>query len=393
MKTVRLRWQPSQITRICLLLAALLLAHLGPAAAAPSPVLALVHGRLIDGTGAAPIDDAAVLVAGERIVAVGRSDEIAIPKSARRIDLRGAAILPGFFNAHVHGGFDAHNLETWARAGVTTVRDLGIGGDRVREMLAFRDKELKQPRYARLLSAGPMIGVPGGYGALFVTSAADARAKVNYLIDAGVDQIKICLEDGYAGVSGLPKPSAEEIRAMIEAAHARGKTVVAHITQSAYLRYLLDFEVDEFAHLPYDWLTDADIARIAAKGIRLTPTFTVYRNYGAVGPVIIENLRRLVKAGGKVVLGSDFGGGPGPFDPGIPFYEFRMMEMAGMTPMQIIVAGTSGAAAACGVEMDLGSVEKGKIADLLVVEGDPLQDLGCLENVRLVVHDGVIIRE
>ncbi|MGE5551155.1 MAG: amidohydrolase family protein [Bacteroidota bacterium] len=320
-----------QITRICLILAALLLAHLGPAAAAPPPVLALVHGRLIDGTGAAPIDDAAVLIAGERITAVGRSGEIAIPKDARRIDLRGATILPGFFNAHVHGGFDARNLETWAQAGVTTVRDLGIGGNRVQEMLAFRDRELKQPRYARLLSAGPMLGVPGGYGALFVTSAADARAKVNDLIDAGVDQIKICLEDGYAGVSGLPKPSAEEIQAMIEAAHARGKTVVAHITQSAYLRYLLDFKVDEFAHLPYDWLTDTDIARIAAKGIRLTPTFTVYRNYGA--------------------------------------------------------------AAACGVELDLGSVEKGKIADLLVVEGDPLQDLGCLENVRLVVHYGAIIRE
>jgi imidazolonepropionase-like amidohydrolase len=92
-------------------------------------------------------------------------------------------------------------------------------------------------------------------------------------------------------------------------------------------------------------------------------------------------------------LGNDYGGGPGDFELGIPMYEVEMMSQAGMTPMQIILAGTRNAAHVTGLEKEIGTLEPGKYADILVVGGDPLEDLHALADIRLVVHNGVIIRE
>jgi imidazolonepropionase-like amidohydrolase len=131
---------------------------------------------------------------------------------------------------------------------------------------------------------------------------------------------------------------------------------------------------------------------MVAKGIYLVPTFTVFRNYNAPIQTCVENLRRFVELGGQVALGNDYGGGPGQFELGIPMYEIEMMSQAGMTPMQIIVASTLNAARVSHVENELGTLEPGKIADVLVVKGNPLQDLNALRNVQMVIHSGVIIR-
>jgi imidazolonepropionase-like amidohydrolase len=115
----------------------------------------------------------------------------------------------------------------------------------------------------------------------------------------------------------------------------------------------------------------------------------VFRNYGAAEDPLVANLRTFVEAGGLVALGNDFGGGPGTFEVGIPMYEIEMMKIAGMTPMQIIQAGTRNAAVVIGLEDEVGTLEVGKIADILVVDGDPLKDISALSNIRLVLHLGV----
>jgi imidazolonepropionase-like amidohydrolase len=356
--------------------------------------LALVNATLIDGTGADPLADAVLLIKGDHIVAVGPRGTINFAPETRTIDLQGATILPGFINAHVHFAYDERSLETWALAGVTTVRDEGIISNRsLADLLRLRDKTRADPKYARLVSAGYMTTAPSGYGQLFVSSAEDARKKVTEELDAGVDLLKISLEDGYAGKSGLPKLTDEEMAAIVTVAHQRGTRVSGHITQGAYLERMVKAGVDDVAHIPYDYIDPEVLKSMVARGIYFTPTFTVFRNYGAPVSQCVANLRKFLELGGQVALGNDYGGGPGDFEQGIPMYEIEQMTKAGMTPMQIVVASTLNAAHVSNLEKELGTLEPGKIADLLVIYGDPLEDLQALQKVRLVIHEGVVIRD
>jgi len=238
-----------------------------------------------------------------------------------------------------------------------------------------------------------MTTAPSGYGQLFVSSAEDARKKMTEELDAGVDLLKISLEDGYAGKSGLPKLTDEEMAAIVAVAHERGTRVSGHITQGAYLERMVKAGVDDVAHIPYDQIDPEVLKSMVAKNIYFTPTFTVFRNYGAPVSQCVANLHQFLKLGGQAALGNDYGGGPGDFEDGIPMYEIEQMTKAGMTSMQIIVASTLNAAHVSNLESDLGTLEPGKIADILVVSGDPLEDLQALQKVRLVIHEGVVIRD
>lgn len=369
-----------------------------PAKAQTLPVItassyALVNGVIIDGTGGPPVQNGVLVVNGRLIAAVGPRANVVIPTDAEVVDVGGAAILPGVINAHVHDAFDESRLRIWAWNGVTTVRDEGIRAGRSLEaQLAIRDSARTKPECARLVSAGFMMTVPGGYGALEVTSAADARQKVLEQLDRGVDLIKLAQEDGYAGVHGLPRLSGEEMAAIITAAHERKTLVSAHITESEYWAIVAAAGVDDVAHVSYDPVPENVLDMMVAKKIVLVPTFTIFRNYNAPVTVCIDNLRRHVNKGGAVALGNDFGGGPGSFEEGIPFYELTCMREAGMSTTDILVACTRTAARACGVDSVLGTLESGKIADVLVVRGDPLADLNALSQVRLVIHEGHNIR-
>lgn len=374
-----------------LLLFALLLTSCA-SAAIPPDALVLVNGTLIDGTGSDPISDAVLIIQGGRILAVGSKEEVKIPRGTNVIDLEGATILPGFINAHVHFAFDDEKLKAWAQGGVTTVRDEGIISSKTLDhLMAWREEKSQNPEYARLVSAGYMMSVQGGYGELSVTSPDDARQQVFKELDAGVDMIKISMEDGYAGRSGLPKLTDNEIAAIISAAHERGALVSGHITQAEYLEILVEAGVDDIAHVPYDVVSDDVWQKMVAKDIYMTPTFTVYRNYHAPIATCVFNLRNFVAQGGQVALGNDYGGGPSEFELGIPMYEIEQMSEAGMTPMQIIVASTKNAAIVSGIEDQVGTLEAGRIADILVVFGDPLEDLNNLTNIRMVIHNGTII--
>ena len=229
--------------------------------------------------------------------------------------------------------------------------------------------------------------VPEGYPiagnsfpSLTVTSPEDARQKIDQLIDNGADVIKITLT---AGV--FPTLSPEEAAAIVETAHRRGIPVTVHATNARNLRRALDAGVDDVCHIATDHVSDQDIQRMIDAGVAWVPTFEPLEGAGQ------DNLRRFVQAGGVVALGNDGGYLPG-IEIGMPMEEIEWMEKAGMTPMQIVVAATRNAAWVCRRDGALGTLELGKLADVLVVDGDPLQDLHVLKNVRLVVHRGVVIR-
>lgn len=377
-------------------IATLLFSACTPVSGQPNTLI-LVNGFLIDGTGSDPVPDAVLVIQGERVVAAGSKTDVKVPRGARVIDLKGATVLPGFINAHVHFAFDEQNLRKWAYGGVTTVRDEGITAsgslDKLKERMAQRDTNNQKPEYARIISAGFMLAVPGGYGQLTVNSAEEAKQIALGELDAGVDLIKIAMEDGYAGRSGLPKLSEGEISAIITAAHERGTLVSGHVTQEKYMKILVDAGVDDIAHIPYDLVPDEDWQAMVAKGIYLTPTFSVYRNYGAPVETCVQNLHNFTAQGGQVALGNDYGGGPGDFELGIPMYEIEKMAESGMTSMQIIQASTRNAAHVAHIGDQLGTLEAGKIADVLVVSGNPLDNLQNLRNIRMVIHTGVIIRD
>ncbi len=381
------------IRKHCLLLLfALLLAGCASTTALEDTSV-LINGTLIDGTGSVPIPNAVLVIQGERILAVGPRENIKIPRGANVIDLAGATILPGFINAHVHFAFNEQNLQAWAQGGVTTVRDEGITTSRgLDELMKWRDESNQKPERARLVSAGYMMTVPKGYGDLFVSSPEEAHEKVLEELGAGADLIKISMEDGYAGRSGLPKLTDAEIAAIISAAHERGRLVSGHITQAKYLAILVKAGVDDIAHNAYDPVPDEVWQEMVAKDIYMTPTFTVFRNYGASIATCVRNLKNFLAQDGQVALGNDYGGGPGKFELGIPMYEIEQMSEAGMTPMQIIVASTKNAAVVSGIDDQVGTLERGKIADVLVISGDPLWDLQNLLNVRMVIHNGTVIR-
>lgn len=348
------------------------------------PTLVLL-GTLIDGTGADPFPDAALVIQGERIVAVGPRAEMSFPPGAQIIELSDSTILPGFINTHVHNAYNARNLQTWAQAGVTTVRDLGekVG----LSYFAARDRLNADPNNARVISAGPLVTVPGGYPiagnnfpSLTVNSPEDARQKIGDLIDDGAEVIKITLTSGHA-----PSLSPEEAAAIVETAHARGIPVTAHATSAEDLRRALDAGVDDVAHISVDRVPDRDLQRMVEAGVSWVPTLEALEKRG------LDNLKRFVKSGGRVALGNDSGYLPG-IEMGIPMREIQALRDAGMTPMQIILAATRDAAYVCRRLDILGTLEVGKYADVLVVDGDPLRDLEALENVQLVIHSGVIIR-
>lgn len=357
-----------------------------------------MNGRLIDGSGARPVKNAVVLIKGKRIVFAGPRGKVAIPRNARRLDARGGTILPGFINTHAHQVIDESNLRAWLLGGVTTVRDLGSGPD-YEWAFSERDRLNRSSRTARLLAVGPLITVPGGYPeaiwgspGLEVTSVEDARAQVDRLIHAGCDTVKIALESGEIfGRDDLPMLSPTEVKAIVEVAHAHGKRVSAHAMVTRDIERAVDGGVDEIAHFDVQNIPQSLIRRMVAAHIDWVPTLELLRVVGAT--IYGNSLERFARAGGIVALGTDYmGAGPQyGYDLGMPIHELVYMDQLGLTPMQAIQAATANAAYALD-RPELGLLEKGKIADVIVVRGNPLRSLEVLRKVELVVHNGVVVR-
>ncbi|NIO48996.1 MAG: amidohydrolase family protein [Candidatus Aminicenantes bacterium] len=354
-----------------------------------------VIGALIDGTGAEPVPEAVVVIKGRYITAVGPRKEIEIPENARVFSFPRGTLLPGFINAHVHSKYDEKRLQLWAREGVTTVRDLaeamGV------PWFTLRDQLRSNPKNARIVAAGPVFTCPDGFFkefSLIVVSPEDAQEKVNKLIDAGADVIKIGMNSPI-----FPELSLEIVKAIVETAHSRGKPVAAHVISAHGMGVAVEAGVDDINHrAPIGEKSKELIQQTKAAGIywipTLEPRLPAPPGKGRPGRrrKAIDSFKYFLSLGGSVALGSDSGTLPG-VQIGMPIKEILLMQEAGMTPMQIIEASTRHAARVCRLENEIGTLQAGKCADLLVVEGNPLEDLNTLTKTRLVIHDGVVIRE
>jgi len=360
-----------------------------------APAVALVDCTLIDGTGAPPVADAAVLVRNGRIQAAGPRISIGGTAGYETVSLHGAWLMPGFINAHVHCLYDAKTLRRWLAAGVTTVRDLGYGAPP--DFLERRDELNRDPHLARIVAATPIITHTGGYGAVGVTGAEAARAAVKRYVDLGVDLVKIAIEDDLQG-RRWPMMSAEEIRAAVSQAHASGKRVAAHISHVRNLSLALEAGVDDLAHMVVEPLSEDVAASIAAKGISWVPTLELWKGVSRKqalprDAIAVHNTGVFFRAGGKIALGTDFNGYSIPFDTGFPITEAGLLLQAGLSPMDVIVAGTRNAAEVCGRASDLGTAEAGKIADLLAVRGNPLEDVNAfLETVQVFKEGRAVLK-
>lgn len=396
----------------------------GPSRPTPVGALAIVNGLLIDGTGADPIPDGVVVVAGNRIAAVGAAGDVEIPAEARVIDAMGGAILPGVINAHVHNSADpGTRRSTFLLQGVTSTCDMASP---IASMPDF-EEDADVGLSARGFHAGPILGPPGGYPegraggfrlVYRVRTPEEARQAVANLISLGADYIKIALEPGF-GDSEWPVLSAEQVCAIVEEAHGVDVLVRAHVAREDMVDVAIDCGVDVMEHIPVPLLSAEEWA-IAAGGQRfvlpedyesllsrmveahvlMVPTLSVtpavYDWYDIPAQyedlaheLFLEPVRLFHDLGGVVALGNDFdyAGAEG----GMPLAEMRLLEQAGLTPMEVIRAATGFGAMACGQGEDLGTLEPGRLADIIVADGDPLADISAMARVRIIILGGVLV--
>jgi imidazolonepropionase-like amidohydrolase len=411
------------------------------------PTLALIAARLIDGTGRDPVENAAVIVEDGRITAAGARSAISIPADAHVIDDDDLTLLPGLMDMHVHlsttEGIDMtrllmtpqsltllHAIPQSARtlqAGVTTVRDAGFTPVGVR--LASEQGFFPAPRMQLAVSILGQTGghaddrMPCGCRLPFdsgidiphgVVDGADSMLrKVREVFQAGADWIKLCTSGGVLSAGDLPDSpqlTVEEIRVAVTEAASVGKRVMSHAMSAEGIKNALRAGVVSIEH---GCLMDEEgMAMMRAQGAFLVPTLVapldVIANSEKPGggglPVeMVEKARNVARrhresvtaaiaSGVKIAMGTDSGVGP----HGGNLRELAEMVRCGMTPMQAIEASSRVCAELLRREGDIGTLEKGKLADVVAVAGDPLADVGILsvpERIRAVVKGGEVVRD
>ena len=385
---------------------------------------------MVDGTGADPAD-ADVVVEDGRIVEVGPGLD-----GDERVDVTGKALLPGLFDCHTHVVFSTidtmrriqtpfsyrfyqamHNLEATLRIGITTVRDAGGADLGVKQ--AVEDGLIRGPRMQ--ISLG-MISQTGGHGDGWLPSGAnlrldshpgvpntivdgpdEMRAKVRELVRMGADVIKVAVSGGVLSPRDKPTHAhfrLEELKVLVEEATAAGIWVMAHAQATPGIKNAIRAGIRSIDHGIY--LDDEAIEMMLARGTWLVPTLVAPRGVidaAAAGAAIPEasvakahevaeihraSFAKAVEAGVKVAMGTDSGVTP----HGNNLRELQLMVEGGMTPMQAIVATTQSAAQLMGLEDELGTLEPGKRADLVVVDGDPLDVATLTDRIEAVYQDG-----
>ena len=380
--------------------------------------------RIFDGLSEQTIEDGAVLVEDGRIVSVGAPQEP--PPGTGVVDLGDATLLPGLIDAHVHLVWSASaephevvqregraltalrcakNAGLHLRAGVTTVRDVGATDGLSIDVA--RAVELGVLPGPRVIAAGRAIAMTGGHG-WFLGREADGAEAVRHAVRSelkvGATCIKLMASGGVYGHAeepGSPQLTVEEMHAGAEEAHKAGRKVAAHAYSAAAIANALDAGVDSIEHGSF---IDRDTAgRMRASGTYLVPTMSVYRAMSEQGPELgapeyirrktaevleasREAFRLALEAGVPVAAGTDCGA-PGHPHGTLP-EELRLMVESGASPIQALRFGTSAAADLLGMGHEVGSLEPGKRADLLAVDGDPTSEILALREVRLVVRDG-----
>jgi imidazolonepropionase-like amidohydrolase len=386
--------------------------------------LVLFNANIIDGVHDQPIDKGYVRIADGRIKETGRGDPPA--SEGIKIDARDGTILPGLIDCHVHlvwdgspdpatmiRGLPEPRIALWAygnaiktlECGITTVRDLGSPGRTVLDLAHMvRTEVLTGPN---ILSAGPALCMTGGHGHYMsheVDGVDNVRAAARWVMKEGADLVKVMASGGIyteGEKPGSPQYTVEEMEAAVKEAHKRERKVAAHAEGLAGIRNALDAGVDTIEHGIF--ADDDCLRRMKEMQIPLVPTMAVMRRL-ATDPRIppfaqekarlvtdyhIAMLRRAVKLGVTISTGTDAGSPCSP--PDVYFEELDVMAEAGMKPMDVLKASTSVAAQTIG-RADLGTLQPGKQADVLVVEGNPIRRLADTRNTRLVVIKGALFR-
>ena len=398
--------------------------------------VAIRAGKLIDGKSDKPIENALILVEGDKIVSVTTGGSA--PSGVEVIDLSKSTVLPGFIDTHTHvllqgditaEEYDAQllkesipyrailaarNAQIALMHGFTTLRDLETEGAMYADVdvkTAIANGEVPGPRMQVATRAMaptgmyPLLGyswelkVPTGVQ--YVDGVDGARKAVREQVMYGADWIKYYSDRRYHFESdgvlhSMVNFTDEEARAIVDEAHRLGKKVAAHAIGSDGIAAALRAGVDTIEH--GDGLTDTLMDEMAKRGIYWVPTITVGMyvapgrggNWPKMADLQRENFPKAVKKGVKIALGTDAGG----FDwkKLNQAKEFEYYVQYGMTPMQAIRAGTSVPAELLGWGDRVGTIEAGKWADIVAVSGDPLKDITELQKVEFVMKAGAVYK-
>lgn len=393
-------------------------------------------GRLLDVKTGEVARDQAIVIENDKIVSVGAAKD-ANTAGATVIDLSRATVLPGLIDAHTHLTGDpyhfgysglgisiprealtgAKNARTTLEAGFTTVRNVGAGGySDVALRDAINEGDIPGPR---LLVSGPPLGITGGHCdnnllpfEYHVTEAGVAdgveavQHKVREVIKYGADMIKICATGGVLSKGDDPNASQytlEEMKAIVAEAHRLGRKVAAHAHGAQGVQLASEAGVDsiEHGHL----MDDASIATLKKNGTYLVPTLYLMdwhrenaaktnmpdfmrRKMEQVSVQGQKNIKRAFEAGVKVAFGTD----AAVYPHGLNAHEFAVYVRLGMTPLQAIRTATLNAADLLGWADKVGSIEPGKWADMVAVDGDPLADVTTLQQVKFVMKGGEVVK-
>ncbi|MFF1395841.1 amidohydrolase family protein [Streptomyces sp. NPDC058287] len=406
--------------------------------------LRIHNARLVDGTGASPVDDAVVLVDAEGIITyAGPAAEV--PETAvrntdpqvRTVDAGGRTLLPGFFDCHVHMSYahGAHpgrrgeldrvlvTLDTAGRlketldAGITTIRDLA--GLAAGYRTAVETGRIVGPR---IQTAVRVISHTGGHGDVRLPDGTDlsdgmseladtvdeARLAVRRVIREGADLVKVCATGGMGSPYDQPDDEGlteEEIRSVVDEARRHGgKPVAAHAQGNAGILNALRGGVTSIEH-GYG-IDDRALDLAGERGAFVVPTLSTvyaginkdtmpdyhYQKKVRWSGITKENIAHAIERGARIAMGTDAAVGP----HGVNLMELSYLVDLGMSPMDAIVAGTRTSAELLGVDDRLGTVTAGRSADLVLCEGDPLTDIDILgdpANIVCVVQDGVVRKD
>ncbi|MDR3675016.1 MAG: amidohydrolase family protein [Acidobacteriota bacterium] len=403
-------------------------------------VVAVKAGRLLDVRSGNYLSDQFILIESGKVREVGKARDVQphVPAGARVIDLSHYTVLPGLIDAHTHLTGDpdqsgyrslgisiprealtgARNARVTLQAGFTTVRNVGAGGY---SDIALRDAinagDVPGPR---LVVSGPPLGITGGHCDndllapqfhAFELGVADGvpavMAKVRENIKYGADVIKFCATGGVLSQGDNPELeqySPEEMRALVQEAHRLGRKVAAHAHGSLGIKDAVLAGVDSIEHGSF--ISEEDIQLMKERGTYLVPTLYLgdwlLQNYQKLGltdnmvdkakyvlPEARQHVGRAFREGVKVAFGTD----AAVYPHGLNAHEFAVMVKLGMTPLAAIQAATINGADLLGWSDRVGSLEPGHFADLIAVDGDPLQDVTILQNVRVVMKGGVVVKE
>ncbi|HLY61075.1 MAG TPA: amidohydrolase family protein [Terriglobia bacterium] len=405
-----------------------------------SPTVAVKAGRVLDVRSGKYLEHQIILIEGDRIKEIGPENQVQsrVPSGARIIDLSQSTVLPGLIDAHTHLTFNvgqtsyrglsvsiprealigAKNARITLEAGFTTVRNVHANGY---ADIALRDAinagDVPGPR---ILASGPALSITGGHGdqnllapqfhaeGEGVANGIDGvMAKVRENIKYGADVIKFMATGGVLSEGDNPnfeQFSPEEMRAIVAEAHRLGRKVAAHAHGAQGIKDATLAGVDSIEHGSF--INDEDIQLMKQRGTYLVPTLYLedwlgenLEKFGLtpsmvakakmVLPAARRNEEHAIREGVKIAFGTD----SAVYPHGLNAHEFAVMVKLGMSPLSAIQAATLNASDLLGWQDKVGTLESGKFADLIAVDGDPLQDVSLLENVKFVMKGGIVVLE